>query len=343
MPKATAKKPADEVVYTATRDGEYVPQTELEVFTGADDLFANFTETEEYLNVLYWGQEGSGKTINLASATRAGRVLVINAEGGLKKRALLAHGAKLENLVIWPKPGQQITYEGLEEVFFRVKSDLMDNPKSWYAVGWDSVTDIAQTLLDSVSDERTRKARDRGVSMSVVDSFFVDRSDYGTMSKMLTKLLRRFRDLPCHFIATALERRDVDEDTGRTAYGPAVSPAVQTALLGYVDVVLWCKKPDDERDYFRGAVKGGKGRAKDRLFALPPVVVNPTFERLVAYNEGTLVDDADPVQEPVRTEAAERAKKDAERAARTRGRGKAAKSSETPSEAGETPSGEDGD
>lgn len=348
MPKANARKKDEDVIDAeVVEDAEELrsPSTELVQplggFGDVNDLFASFVDTEEYLNVLYWGQEGAGKTVALAAATKGGRVLVINAEGGLKKRSLLAHGAVLENLVIYPKPGQPLTYEGLEQVFWTVKQDLERNPKSWYAVGWDSVTDIAQTLLDSVSDERVAKARGRGVSMSTIDSFFVDRGDYGTMSKMLTRLLRRFRDLPCHFIATALERRDVDEDTGKTTYGPAVSPAVQTSLLGYVDVVLWCKKPDEDRDYYRGAVRGGKGRAKDRLSILPDVLVNPTFDRLVAYNEGILNEETDPVQETIREAAEKKAAEAAEKKARRGGRRAPAKSKETPSEAAETTGGED--
>lgn len=264
-----------------------------------DDLFVAYDDTEEHLNVLYWGREGAGKTIDLATATQLGRVLFINAEGGLKKRAMLSHGVKTENLVIWPKPGQDITYDGLEEVLFRVKSDLMDDPKSWYLVAMDSITEIAQAFTDEASDDRFDKARKKNPAWNptIGDRFFTDLGDYGTSTKMVRKIVRMYRDLPVHFAMTALERRDVDEDTSRVAYGPAVGPALQTALLGYVDVVLYCKAEDEDRPYFRAQTKKiGTARAKDRLGVIPKVLVNPTFPRLVAYNEGTLDESTDPVQ-----------------------------------------------
>lgn len=279
-----------------------------------DDLFANYDDTEEHLNVLYWGREGSGKTIDLATATQLGRVLFVNAEAGLKKRALKANNVKTENLVLWPKPGEPITYHGLEDVFFRIKSDLMDDPKSWFLVAVDSITELAQAFTDEVSDDRIAKARRKNPQWqpTIGDEFFTDIGDYGTSTKMVRKLVRMFRDLPVHFAMTALERRDVDEDTSKVAYGPAVGPALQTSLLGYVDVVLFCKASDEDRPYFRAQTKKvGAARAKDRLGVIPTVLVNPTFPRLVAYNEGTLDEATDPEQQVLHKTAEEIAAKPA--------------------------------
>lgn len=264
-----------------------------------DSLFVAYDDTEEHLNVLYWGKEGSGKTIDIATATQLGRVLFINAEGGLKKRALLTHGVKTENLIVYPKPGQPITYAGLEEVFFQLKSDLMDDPKSWYLVAIDSITEVAQAFTDEASEDRIEKSQKRNPNWNPTlgDRMFTDIGDYGTSTKMARKLIRMYRDLPVHFAMTALERRDVDEDTSKVAYGPAVGPALQTSLLGYVDVVLYCKAADEDRPYFRAQTKKvGAARAKDRLGVIPNVLVNPTFPRLVAYNEGTLTEENDPMQ-----------------------------------------------
>lgn len=275
-----------------------VVKTESKGWT--DDLFADYDETEEHLNLLYWGKEGSGKTIDLASATQQGKVLFVNAEGGLKKRALLANGVKTENLVIFPRPGQPLTIHTLEQALFRVKSDLMDDPKSWFLVAVDSVTELATAFTDAVSDDRLQRSMKKNEAWkpSLNDEYFTDIADYGVSTKMVRKIARMLRDLPVHTAMTTLERRDVDEDTSKVAYGPAVGPALQTSLLGYVDVVLYCKAPDEERDYFRAMTKGaGKARAKDRIGVIPKVLVNPTVIRVLAYNEGTLSEDTDPQQE----------------------------------------------
>lgn len=310
-----------------------------------DDLFAAYDETEEHLNVLYWGREGSGKTIDLAKATELGKVLFINAEGGLKKRALLANGVKTENLVVFPRPGQPLTYHTLEQALFRVKSDLMDDPHSWFLVAVDSVTELYQAFVDESSDDRFEKNKRKNQSWNptIGDEFFTDLADYGTATKMVRKLVRMMRDLPVHVAMTTLERRDVDEDTSKVAYGPAVGPALQTSLLGYVDVVLYCKAPDEDRDYFRAQTKKvGAARAKDRIGVIPKVLVNPTFPRLLAYNEGTLAEDTDPQQE-VLSNQPEPKKATGKKPAAARGAGArkpAAKSSEGSGEPTEDTSGE---
>ncbi|QCQ57491.1 RecA-like DNA recombinase [Microbacterium phage Sucha] len=312
----------------------------------ADDLFVAYDETEEHLNVLYWGREGSGKTIDLASATQLGRVLYINAEGGLKKRALLDNGVNTANLVVFPRPGSELTYDSLEQALFRVKSDLMSDPKAWFLVAIDSVTELATAFTEDVSDETfdRNKKKNPNWAPGLNDQFFTDRSDYGVSTKMIRKLVRMLRDLPVHVAMTCLERRDVDEDTSKVAYGPAVGPALQTSLLGYVDVVLYTKAADEERPYFRAQTKKvGTARAKDRLGILPPVLVNPTFPRVVAYNEGTLSADTDPEQEVLKTtpEPAKAAPKTRGRTSSPRARATAKKSTPAAGEPSEGGTGED--
>lgn len=307
MPKATPGAQRQTPIHIGELQ---VVETESKGWT--DDLFADYDETEEHLNLLYWGREGSGKTIDLATATQQGKVLFVNAEGGLKKRALLDNGVKTENLVIFPRPGQPLTYHTLEQALWRVKSDLMDDPKAWFLVAIDSVTELYAAFTDESSDDRfeRNKKKNENWKPTLNDEFFTDLADYGVATKMIRKIVRMLRDLPVHVAMTTLERRDVDEDTSKVAYGPAVGPALQTSLLGYVDVVLYCKGPDEERDYFRAQTKKvGAARAKDRIGVMPKVLVNPTVLRVIAYNEGTLSEDTDPQQEPVRAKAAEEPKK----------------------------------
>lgn len=263
-------------------------------------LFASLSDTDEYLNVLLFGREGSGKTTAACSLANLGygKVLVVNAEAGMKKNTLKRHGIDIDRIMVWPPSGQSITHAGLDEVHRQIKADLADDPKSWAGVVFDSATEIVQALVDFVAGDRIDKATRKGVTIDGIDQFFTDRSDYGTMSKMFRDILRKFRDLPTHFIVTALERRDVDEDSGKVQYGPAVTPGVQTDLLGYVDLVLACTAADDaEGKPYRALTRSsGKYRGKDRLGVLPKVLVNPTIERILAYESGKLTEDKDPLQ-----------------------------------------------
>lgn len=285
--------------------------------TMQNSLFAPLADVKEFLRILYWGREGSAKTTNSLTLANKGRLLVINAEGGLKKKTLARRGINVDNIQIWPQPGNKVTHAGLIEVYNEIKANLAQDPDSWVGVLFDSATDIVQSLVDNVTDDRVGKARARDVKIDEFDQFFVDRSDYGTMSKMFRDVLRKFRDLPCHVIITALERRDEDEDTGKVMYGPAVSPAIQTDLLGYVDIVLHTKEADDDADYYRALSKrAGKYRTKDRLGDLPKVMVDPTIERILAYIDEEIIEDKDPLQEPVREANRRREALAAERAAK---------------------------
>lgn len=264
-------------------------------------LFATLEDREEYLNVLLFGREGSGKTT--AACTLAnldyGNVLVVNAEGGLKKNTLKRRGIDVSRILMWPNDGEAITYHGLVEVYNQVKADLEKDPKSWAGVIFDSATEIVPALIDQVAKDRMEKSARRGQPVEGIDEFFTDRSDYGTMSKMFRDLLRKFRDLPTHFVVTALERRDVDEDSGKVQYGPAVTPGVQADLLGYVDLVLACSAADDEDGLpYRALTRSaGKYRGKDRLGVLPLVLADPTIPRILAYESGELTEETDKKQE----------------------------------------------
>lgn len=256
---------------------------------------AKLSDVRDFLNILYFGNEGTGKTTALASMANLGRVLYVNAEGGLKKGPLDRMGIKTENIEVWPDPtsGDEISVEGLEEVFWLMKADLQDDPHSWVGSVWDSGGEITRLLLAELTGtraEETQKKLDQGKTVSdmLLNRFFIDQSEWGEMSEQVRFLVRRFRDLPCHFGIATLMRRDKDDD-GHVIYGPAVNPALQGDLAGWVDVVCRTTVEDvDGKDVYRGWFRpSGKYRGKDRFNILPRVMVDPATDRIIgAIQEG---------------------------------------------------------
>lgn len=269
-----------------------------------DDWFAPVDDVVDYTNTLLYGREGSGKTSNAARLANLfsdlppgkGKVLVINAEGGLKKKPLQNRGVDTSRIVLWPDPKkhERVTHSSLDAIHRRIKNDLEADPESWGGVVFDSATEIHMALLDAVQQKRVKAIQNRGQD---VDPDHVDIADYGTMSKMFRDVLRKFRDLPCHFVVTALERRDIDKDTGKPQYGPAVTPGLQSDLLGYVDFVLMCKAADEDGPFRALTQANSRFRAKDRFDVLPRVMVDPFMDRVVAYVAGNVDRDSDPEQE----------------------------------------------
>jgi len=268
----------------------------VESTASSQDLFGDMEDVVEYVRALFYGQEGSGKTTAALLMTKYGKVLVVDAEGGLKKKALASQGVDLSLVRTWPPKGTAVTAGGLDKVYDTLKADLEKDPESWAGIVIDSATDTVQALTAQVSNKRIERNRNKGAEIEEVDEYFTDVADYGTMSKMFVDKLRKFRDLPLHVVYTALERRDVDKNTSEVSFGPAVTPGVATPLLGYVDIVMHFSADDGDAPFRSISKQSGKYRTKDRFGTLPRVLAYPTMPRIIDYIECNLDAATDPLQ-----------------------------------------------
>lgn len=250
-------------------------------------------DVREPINILYYGDGGTGKTTDLASMANLGRILVVNAEAGLKSRPLKAHGVDTDNIEVFPGPGEEISYDGLEAEWLRIREALNEDPDAYVGVVWDSVTEIYQVLLGKIVQKAIDKADRLGKER---DPNLVALDDYGVMTQQMRSLVRKYRDLPCHFGMSALSKREQDDDATVT-YQPAITAKLQNDLVGWVDMVCVTSVSlvGGEEEY-RGLFRPhSKFRGKDRLGAMPKWLIDPTFERIDSYVSGELDVDSDPV------------------------------------------------
>lgn len=273
------------------------------------------TDEGEPLNALYYGDGGSGKTTDIAHMAIKGKMWIANAESGVKGRALRQYGIPLENIELFPDPtkDEHLTYEGLEAEWKRIREELHADPDAYYGVGWDSVTEIQQAMKDAEVKRAAFKAERRGIER---DPFVVDQDNWRTINEQCRSLIRRFRDLPCHFAATALQRREVDPD-GKVVYMPAVTPGLQNDLIGWMDVVCHTDTIIVEGDeVYMGLFRNrGKFRGKDRFKVVPRQLVDPTFDRILQYVDGELVLDDDEKMQELKAAMARDSEQEAEAAA----------------------------
>ena len=267
----------------------------------------------EPVNILYYGDGGSGKTTDLAAAAKLGKIWIANAESGLKGRALKQFGIPLENIEVFPDPDnedEELTFDGLEAEWRRIREALHKDPTAYVALGWDSITEIQQALKDIDVTRSVAKANRRGVER---DPFVVDQDNWRTVNEQCRQLIRKFRDLPCHFAATALQRREQDNDS-QVTYMPGVTPGLQNDLIGWVDIVCHTEVMlVENEEVFMGLFRNhGKFRGKDRFKVLPRRLVNPTFERVHAYVEGELTVDSDEEMQELKERMAAAEAKDKE-------------------------------
>lgn len=245
-------------------------------------------EHEEFVNALYYGEPGSGKTTAAASMAKLGTIVYVDAEAGLKVQPM----KRLEiptNAILRYKID---SFDDFQRLYQQLKKKLDEEPGSIAGVVFDSMTEIQKKLLQGITDTRYAKSvaqAKRGGFEVKDDPFETDRDEYGRMTEMCRRVARQFRDLECHTVFVCLDRRDVDkEGDGGVFYRPALTPAFSTDLMGYVDVVMYTmqEESDDLHDRSRFVAvtrPTGKFRGKDRYGALPPSFPNPTFDRVVEF------------------------------------------------------------
>jgi len=268
----------------------------------------SLADENEWARICLYGEWGSGKTTSAAHAAHLGPVRHWDAELRLKGGPLRRLGVPTDQI----QPFREISYAALLADIESVREDLYDaengvwdatvaqdrTPTKWVALVNDSVTEIVKTLLDDVIArnvrESAKRAAKRGEEVKL-NPFQVDVDYYGEAVQEYRKLMREMRNLDCHLIFTAQERRDVDKNDGAVKIGPGTLPAIQAELMGYCDVVVHTYR---QGRYFLGLTESGtKYMAKDAFGVLPPIMVNPTVDRLVAYMHEDLTIESDPIQQ----------------------------------------------
>jgi len=245
-------------------------------------------DQEDVVKILYYGEQGTGKTLDLATLGRRGPVIFVNAEGGLKRRPLRIFDVPAEN--IWLEPAT--SYEQLEALYWKLRRQFeQQDPGAPVGIIFDSLTEITTVLTEVQVMRRVHGVKEKADQLGVIpdsekmNPFKTHLDDYGVMTQQMRHLARRFRDLPMHTGFSALSKRDVDVSNGdagdAVTYRPQLTPAFGNDIRGYVDIVIATKVAADGR--WVGITKPRFGlMGKDRFGILPVTMVDPTFDRVIA-------------------------------------------------------------
>jgi AAA domain len=269
---------------------------DVEITPQLTSIGVSLNESVDFANVMYTGEGGTGKTTDLADMARLGRVIVINAESGLKGGPLRRMGIPIENITVWPnvEAGERLTWESLDKLIWKVKAQLEKEPGSIAGIMLDSATEVHIALLDQVRERSVAKSLEKDKDR---DPFKTELQDYGIMTEQMRNLLRRLRDLPCHFGVSTLHKRDKDDD-GKVVYRSDMTEKLANSLYGYMDIVVvtTVNEIQDVTEYIGLTKPKGKYRGKDRFGVLPEKMLEPTFSRILGYINGTIVRETDQLQ-----------------------------------------------
>ncbi len=246
----------------------------------------------EFSRICLFGEYGTGKTTALASAVNlGGRVHHLDAEKRLKASPIRRAG--FDPALITPH--RDFNLKDLSQLVWDVKAELHDSPGSVSAFGLDTVTELTKQGIRAIADRNLQAEKRKADKQGIVFTYTpgnVDLEWWNELTEIMTMWFRDLTALETNLVFLAHERREVDAAGVRI--GPATSPAIQAALLAYVDIVGHI-----ENDLgFRVArfAPGSKYVAKDTFGVLPGMMASPTVERIVRYVSGELTPDTDPVQ-----------------------------------------------
>lgn len=234
-------------------------------------------ESDDFIKAFIYGPPKAGKTVLAASASvfsKAAPVLMCDVEGGRKS----LRGAPPS--IIDKKQLYVLSITEFEQ-FNKVYQVVSDNPGRFNTVIIDSVTEVHTMCMEAEMQDVVRKDPTR-------EEFVPSMREYGIVRNQLRKMIREFRDLPIHFIITAMIRYDED-DNGLVIKSPQLAGQLRSEIPGYCDVVALLEvekprkrrgQPDEEVKRVLHLAEVSRAVVGTRSWDIPQSLENPVFEDL---------------------------------------------------------------
>lgn len=218
-----------------------------------------------YINALFYGAPGVGKTVLAGSADAVPEmrpVLLIDVEGGTLSLRSTFPEVDVVRVQTW-------------DDMQRVYGALYDGTHDYKTVVLDSLTEIQKFSMYNIMNGLLKKEPDR-------DPDVPGMREWGKNIEQMRRLVRAFRDLPMHTIFTALVAYEKDNKTGVVQARPSLSGKLSGEVAGFVDLVLYMYTKLVDQRIIRLMLTQGTDRqvAKDRSGLLPQLIEEPTMTAL---------------------------------------------------------------
>lgn len=245
---------------------------------------------EDLVRSLWYGDPGVGKTTCMVALARVGKVVVVDPEKRLKRSALRRAGIPVDNI----HHHTDVSYDGMNGLADRLEKAL-ERGKRYAGVCWDAATESQRLFIMQQVDSGVAEAASKGMERS---SFRIYQDDYGDVGEMMRRVLRRFTALPLHLGMTALAKEDKDNNGAKTVT-PSLTPAVWRDIAAAFDIIGHVTNEEVGNDIQRMSLTQPIGvfAAKETFGILPRRLVDPTFDRILAYVAEEIAVKTDPIQQ----------------------------------------------
>jgi hypothetical protein len=231
-------------------------------------------EAIPYINLLVYGDPGSGKTVLAGSADAVPElrpVIHIDVEGGTFSLKDFHPEVDVVRVQSW---------EQLQQVYDQLHRERGAGYKTAVL---DSVTEMQKFSMYGIMGKLK-------VARPDLDEDIPGMREWGKNIEQVRKMIRAFRDLPMNCIFTALDRKDQNKRTGLTEHRPSLSGKVADEVAGFIDIVAYMYNKflpvqggmdgETENHRFLLTQKTDEYVAKDRSNKLPQVVQDPDMKVL---------------------------------------------------------------
>jgi len=245
----------------------------------------------DWLNLLLYGEPSAGKTFFYGTAAEWPEeflpALLVDIDGGWET---INNRPEID---ITP-PIRTVT--ALQELYNTLSADFSKGTKRYKSICLDNISELQKMDMNEVMVDAKRNAN----NPDKVDIDVPSQREWGKNGERMRKIIRAYRDLPCHTICMAHFSEREDKMTKVDRIWPGMPGQMRHDILGFFSVAGYISVYEEGGDIKRQIQfkKTKKVQARDRFQVLPDVMLdNPTLPQVwkIIKDSGAKIKDASTV------------------------------------------------